>query len=436
VSGEGRPEEERVSWHDGASSDAILAPPVWSAGERGARDRFAYGALIAFLGIFLLAPQNLWPALGGLRIALVAGVLAGGAYLITRLSEGRPLTLSAPEIRLSAALFLWAAVTIPFAYWPGGAWSVLFGLLLRTLILFWLMANLVSTVTRLRQITLVLSLASIPLAATAVLHTLRGEGGAARIEGYDAPLTGNPNDLALMLNVIIPLTIALAMLPRPPLSRAVLGGIASLGAVGVIMTFSRAGFLTLATTAALWCRRLAKSRALEAGLIVVVIVLLAIPFLPAGWLGQMGTIANIEADRTGSAQERWQDIRAAVGYIAAHPIVGAGIGMNPLALNEVRGTTWRVVHNVYLQVGVELGVLGIVLFVLLLRGALRSARSARDTALAAGERDVAELAGGVHIALVGFLVASMFHPVAYHAYVFILGALAIAAKALAAEAAS
>jgi hypothetical protein len=30
----------------------------------------------------------------------------------------------------------------------------------------------------------------------------------------------------------------------------------------------------------------------------------------------------------------------------------------------------------------------------------------------------------------------MFHPVAYHAYVFILGALAIAAKALAAEAAS
>ena len=421
-----------MSFHQVASSDAILGPDPWPRrGARAESDRFAFGALLAFLAIFILAPQTLVPALAPLRIALVSAVFALGAFALGRLATSRPLTIAAPEIRLAGALFAWAALSVPFALWRGGAASVLTGLFLRTLIVFWLLCNLVNTADRLRQVALTLSLLAAPLAVTAIVQFLHGAPDGSRIQGYDAPLTSNPNDLALMLNVVLPLTVALALVPDPPLPRVVLGGLAALSGIGVILTFSRAGFLTLAATSLCWLRRLGRNRALEIGLLAVVVVMIAVPLLPSGYVGHLETIANMDSDRTGSAQERWRDMGAATAYALMHPVFGTGIGMNQLALNEVRGATWTMVHNVYLQIAVELGVPGVVLFVLLLRAARRSAREARAAAAAARHRGVEVIADGVAIGLVGFFVASLFHPVAYHAYFYLLAALAVASKALA-----
>ena len=156
------------------------------------------------------------------------------------------------------------------------------------------------------------------------------------------------------------------------------------------------------------------------------------PLLPSGYTRQLSTIANTEADATGSAGERIRDMEAAAVYAMSHPIIGAGLGNSVLALNEVRGTTWRKVHNVYLELAVELGLPGAILFVFLLRAALKSARRARDLARApGGDRQVAALADGILISLWGFVVGSIFHPVSYHLYFYYLAALAVAAYGIA-----
>ena len=416
------------------------ALPDWTRGQ-DARDgdRVAFGALLVFTVILTLAPQSFLPALAPLRIALVTALVAAGSYLVLRLLLKRPLTVTAPEIRLGAALGAWAFATIPLSMWPGGSWGVFAGSFFKTLVISWLLCNVVTTSKRLRRVLVLLTLVSVPLAATAFHQYMSGtflKGGpadaATRIKGYEAPLTSNPNDLALMLNVILPITVALATLPRPPFPRVVLAAIAAATMAGVVLTFSRAGFLTLAAIIVLWMLRLRGRLFLEVGLLAAAACLALLPLLPSGYTKQLGTIANTEADATGSAGERMRDMAAAAKYAMGHPIVGAGLGNSTLALNEVRGTTWRKVHNVYLELAVELGLPGVILFVFLLRAALRSARKARELSRGpGGDHEVAALADGIVISLCGFVVGSIFHPVSYHLYFYYLAALAVAAYGIA-----
>ncbi len=143
----------------------------------------------------------------------------------------------------------------------------------------------------------------------------------------------------------------------------------------------------------------------------------------------MSTITDIQADPQGSAQARWMDMNAAADYVVRNPIVGAGIGMNVLALNEERGVAWVPVHNVYLQYAVDLGIPGLVLFLLLLRGCIKSATCVqRRCAGVAAFRELFYLAEAVQVSLIAFAVAALFHPVAYHFYFYYIAGLAIAVK--------
>jgi O-antigen ligase len=112
-----------------------------------------------------------------------------------------------------------------------------------------------------------------------------------------------------------------------------------------------------------------------------------------------------------------------------HPIVGAGIGMDILALNQVRGPEWTEVHNVYLQYAVDLGLPGLILFLILFCGVFRTARSSRwRTASVPELRNLFLLNEGLEVSLIVFAVAGMFHPVAYHFYFYYIGGLALATR--------
>ena len=65
-------------------------------------------------------------------------------------------------------------VTIPFSYWPGGSVDVLTGLYFKSVALFWLIGNTITSVARFRQFAWGLTLMSVPIAATAVKNYLSG----------------------------------------------------------------------------------------------------------------------------------------------------------------------------------------------------------------------------------------------------------------------
>jgi putative inorganic carbon (HCO3(-)) transporter len=394
-----------------------------------------FWALMAFTAVLLISPQNYFPLLEPLRIALLTAALAGATYLWDCLVYRRPLSLGSREIWLAASLGAWALLTVPFSYSPGGSFSFFFELYAKSLVLFWLLANVVNSSARLRRIFWGLSLIAIPLALTAVYNFFSGvfldPTVKQRIAGYQGAITGNPNDLALMLNLILPLSIALLLIHRRLGLRLLLVATIGLSAVAIILTFSRGGFVTLATLFLLYLwkfRRRPERRWLWT---LFALLLVCIPLAGSGYLHRLTTITNMEADATGSAQQRWGDMAAAVTFMLRHPIAGAGIGQNLQAIREVRGADGYLVHNVYLEYGAELGLPGLALFVLLLAGGIRSAGLAqRESKDAGGGSELFYLAEGIQTSLIVFAVSSFFYPVAYHVHFYYFAGLAVAATAV------
>ena len=399
--------------------------------------RAAFYALLAFTFVLLLSPQAWFPVLKLIRIALLAGGIAMAAHVFERTAHRQPITPLAPEIGIALALVFWSTVTLPLSYWPGGGIRLLTDQYLKAIAFFWLIATIITTTDRLRALAWTLTLCAIPLAATGIWHYLSGEvmtttqEGLVRVVGYmgSSGLTGNPNDLALMLNLIIPLTGALALSSRGA-TRLVAIAVALLSVGGVIITFSRAGFLALSATLLMFILVLVRRRS-GAAAIALLVGLLALPLaLPKTYVQRLSTITNLQEDKTGSALGRYNDLRLALDVVAHNPIIGVGLGQDMLALNQARGrSTWRSVHNVYLQYAVDLGVPGFLLFAWLHLLCFRSAwavekRARREPALTR----LATLAAGVQVSLVAFLVAAMFHPIAYQFYFFSIAGLAVALK--------
>ncbi len=396
----------------------------------------AFGALMAFIIVSLTAPQSFVPALAPFRLALLTGASAVVALFVDAFVRHRPLLTRSRETWVAACLAIWATVSVVFSYWPGGS-VMLLPDFLKTLVAFWLLGTLVDTPARLRRVAWMLSVLAVPLAMTGIRNFLSGAFMTEsvhlvqRIRGYDAPLTDNPNDLALMLNLILPLTIALLLIERRPRARVLLTGMALISVAAILLTFSRAGFLTLVITTLLYGRRLFTGARRGWVVAAVVLALVAASWLPSNYVNRLGTITNIEADPTGSAQERWRDTVAATSFALAHPMLGAGFGMNAVALNEERGAFWKAVHNVYLQIAVELGLPGLLLFVLLLIGAIRSVHVVRQgTAGDPALRDLSQLAEGLYISLLAFTVEALFHPVAYQFYFYFIAGLVVALRAI------
>jgi len=394
----------------------------------------AFKALVAFTAILLLAPQEWFPVLKSLRIALVAAMVSFVAYMFDSAVKRRPVSTFSPEMGICLALVTWSILTIPLSYWPGGSVTELTERFLKAVMFFWLIGTLVITRKRLVIFTWTLVLCAIPLAATGVENFLAGEfvtsrrAEVQRIAGYaGSGIASNPNDLALMLNLLIPITGALLIMTRKPLLKIMAALILVLSVTTVVITFSRAGFIALVTIVLLSFVALIRRRLPGAAIAIVLAALVVPPMLPPGYLDRLNTITDIEKDRTGSAQGRWEDFGAAIDVVIKNPVTGVGLGQDILALNEERGATWRSVHNVYLQYAVDLGIPGAAMFIWLLVASFRGAkrvrvRAAREPRL----RELVALAGGVQIALVAFAVESFFHPVAYQFYFFCIGGLAVA----------
>jgi len=421
-----------------AKPDTRFQANSLSATSRERTLRFPFWALIAFTLIMIMAPQNYFPLLKPLHLALVSGALASGSYLLSRFAGTAGDVRRSPAMTLAVLLFLWAVATIPFSIWPGGSFEKIFNVFIKALIIFWLLGRVVNTVPRLRTVAWILSLIPIPLSLTAVSAFLQaGFGnidlthGWERITGYRAGLTGNPNDLALMINLTLPFTIGLLLSTRKALLRTGLVGVALLDVIAVIATYSRGGFITLVVIIGTYLVCL-KGRARMALVAVILgLGLIAVPMIPSGYWSRLGTITNIQTDRTDSAQERWTGMVDATRLIAANPVIGAGAGMDLLALNTLRAGTWKHVHNIYLEYAVDLGIPGLLLFLLLYYQVMKAAGAARRISRGTNDEMLYRISEGAWVALIAFGVSAFFHPIAYEFYFYYFAGLAVAAGTIA-----
>jgi O-antigen ligase len=334
-------------------------------------------------------------------------------------------------MRLAFVLAGWVIVTAPFSYWPGGAIGFFTEVFSKSVAMFWLIVQVIDTPGRYRRFVWAFSLCAVAPALDGIQNYLKGEymDGSQRVAGYVSGLTNNPNDLALVMNFVLPLTISLLRTSERAFARLVAAGMVALFIVTIVVTFSRGGFITLAVIGIVFLTKLVRQGRSGWAWAVVVAAFFALPLMPGTYVDRIATIGDIDADQTGSAQERWHDMGVAAHYIVFHPIIGAGLGQSALAMNEARGTKWVSVHNMYLEYGVDLGLPGIVMFVLMLWWSLQNVGWIRRVAKQNGDREVFVAADGLHVTIIAFATAAMFHPGGANSFLFFyLAGLALALR--------
>jgi O-antigen ligase len=422
---------EEAWWRHPQAEPSLRLPSVPTDDREG---RPAFIAVVIFTFILLLSPQNWFPVLAPLRIAFLAAGGAGFALIWARWKQRRSPLRFTPPIIISFVLLFWAIVTLPVSVSTGGSVAVLTDQFIKALMILWVLANVATSVSRLRFLAVVLMLCTLPLAVTAVKNFLTGKfvtlgsTPVARILGYQASLAENPNDLALLLNVLLPLSIGLFLSARKFSVRIFCLIVLGVNVAGVVLTFSRAGFLGLAAIGMIYFAKLVRRPKPDRtwAFVMLLLAVLALPLLPSKYVDRIASIRDVDGDPTGSSQQRLSITVSAIRFVIEHPIIGAGIGMDILVLSHIGEPVGLHVHNAYLQIAVDLGVPGLALFLLMYYGVFRAVHAARQSlAGMPAPGDLFYLADAVEVSLIVFGISVFFLPVAYAFHFYYMGGLAL-----------
>jgi len=199
---------------------------------------------------------------------------------------------------------------------------------------------------------------------------------------------------------------AMAMLPavKNLLGRALLFGAGTAGAVAVVLTVSRGAIVSMVVGLALVSVRSSKLLTLLLAIVLVSSPLWIPDFVKDRILGTQ--VEDEQYDETtleSSSQLRVDTWRAIVQVVSDHPLDGVGftgLGYVLPDIGAARGVEVKdSAHNTYLRIIGELGLFGLVLFLVLLWKCWSLAAAARRAATGVFDRQLGLALGAVTLVL-------------------------------------
>ena len=254
--------------------------------------------------------------------------------------------------------------------------------------------------------------------------------------------TDEPNRFAQVLVVLLPLALLGYRTAGGRVARAAaaLAGLLVLG--GLACAASRGAFVTLAalTLLAAGMRWIPRSRLVLGAALAMLVAPLVAPSLVAR-VASLGGVTRLVQDGAASSADgaikgRAAAMVAAARVFADHPVLGVGAGhFQPHYSAEYQQNDPRFrfrearsyhAHSLYIQLGAELGVIGLVAFLAIFAVQLRALdRERRRWAAVSPER--AHLATAFFLSVLGYLGTSAFLHLGFQRYLWLLVALASAA---------
>ena len=437
-------ENEKWSHSEKASSDNQVIPhgPATNGEEPSATRLFAestnwirrpghtltFCMLFLFTVILYIRPYEFFPGLASFKsMAFYSGVITLFIYAVSQIMVEGNLTARPREIYLILLLGLAALLSMPMAVNPAEAWKVFSEFLLKAILIFIVIVNAVRTKRRLYALLLLALVVSVYLSLYAIQDYQSGVfnvgyDGTVRITGRIKGLFENANELALHLATMAPIAVCLAFAKRGLVRKVLYFGSALIMIAAIVVTFSRGGFLALAAVSFFLVRKLGRDRRLSttAGFVLAVVLFFAVA--PGDYGGRLSTIFNTASDLTGSASQRNQVLKRSILVTLRYPIFGVGVGNFHHKSFQELGT-----HNAYTQVGSEMGIAAMVVYIMFLVYPYRRLSEIQKlTYRQKDERFYYYLALGLQASLVAYMVGSFFAHVAYQWYIYYLAGYAIA----------
>jgi O-antigen ligase len=378
--------------------------------------------------------HQLFPVIALFRPAILMGALA----IVFLLRDGRSIRrirlVLGPTTRFVIAFLVWIALSMPGAIVRGTSFELLFGNFIKTFLMFLVIAAGVRGIRDVERVAMAY-LASAVIYATVIISRFDlGEGDSWRLGDlyyYDA------NDFATFVVTAMPMALYLIHRGRAGYQR-VLGVIAlALLTIGFVRSGSRGGFLALLAVVVFVNVGYRAIRLRWRVIATAVVALVVLATASERYWTQMSTITSDSdynrSDETGRIKI-WQ---RGIGYMLQYPVFGVGANnfntaegtLSPFAQRQQlgRGVKWNAAHNSYIQVGAELGIPGLMMFVGIIATAFAALRrSSRRGGVARTGNAGPELTQAISASLIGFVVGACFLSLAYSEILFTLLALAVA----------
>ena len=427
----------RLGFMEATRRPAAPATAVASPVPRAAVS--AWDALLVCVAVYIATAigrvHQLFPVLDFFKPALLATALTVGLSLLQQHGQRRIGLLNSTTTTCLLGLVIWGALSVPFALNQGVAFQFWINFV-RTVVMTLVIASSIRNARDLSRLMFVYCGATVLYTGVVLSRFQLGSGDTwrlGRLFYYDA------NDMATLITTAMPFALYFLLGQRRPIVRILAGvGLAVL-AVGLIRSGSRGGFLALLAVAlfVLLGFTTVSARARLMGLVAI----LAVVFAAASdrYWEQMQTIFNPQQDYNLTSNEgRIRVWKRGLAYMIDNPVLGVG-GQNfavaegtisPLARRQEhgRGVRWGAAHNTFIQVGAELGVPGLLLFMGLIATAFGSLRRVTRLARRSGPAaaDLSRLAQALTAALIGFVTGSFFLSLAYHDILYTLLAFTLA----------
>ena len=384
----------------------------------------AYAGLFLFTAVLYFRPYEYLPLPQTLAFWIAISTLL--VFIPTQLGLEGNLTARPREVNLVLLLCVCGLLSIPLAANPGEAWDTFSDTFLKAVLMFIVIVNVVRTRWRLRGLLFLALAVGCVLSVNAIRDFRAGNFVVEdyRVAGSIGGMFGNPNDMALHLVTVVPLALALLLGSRNILGKAVYGLCALFFAGGIVVTYSRGGFLGLAAAGAVLAWKAGKRHRLAVLLLVVGGLVLLFLFAPGNYSERLTSIVDFAKDPLGSASMRQQLFWRSLFTAIHNPVLGIGMGNFPIvSLKE------QVTHNAYTQVAAEMGFPALVIYLLFIFAALKSLRTVeRGVAGSKKMRSTYYLTLGLQASFAGYMVSSFFASVAYQWHIYYLVGYAVALR--------
>ena len=382
-------------------------------------------AVLLYIVVTVARVHEVVPGLAYLRPGklLSLPLIATALFALPRWQLLSPLrTTTAKSIGVIITL---GAFSIPLGLWPANSALFLVNWLLPLLLLF----IGASTAFADRETARLCSMALVFAVGADALYLLAGL--APVMEGR--PYIGiglDPNESAALFVLAFPFAVALGS--GRGRMRWLGFAIAGVLALAVMKTGSRGGVIGLAVVAMALIARAGPRRRLTYIVAVAVCGVGVALTADDTLIERMGTIAQPHADYNVTDREgRIQVWTRGLGYMATHPVLGIGLnnfqtaeGLLSGKKNRGYGVRYTAAHNAFVQIGAELGLLGLGAFVVALWSAARGCRRVLRAAARDHRQhpqladDETRLAAAAFCALIGVATTGFFLSLAYHPITF------------------
>lgn len=385
---------------------------------------------IYIIGTYFPLIYEFVPFLGKIKIVLLAGIVLLVSFVLTHHRYTNTTAYRNPIVYAWIAFLCFMMLGI-FGSLDRGQTLEIIEINLKYFLVFLVMIKIIDTIKRIERLLQLFTFCAVGMGLQAIynymfnMQVLGSYGdltGGYRAIALEKSVFGDPNDLALLLITVLPFAVYFLMVNARKIW-PLLGVLILTSAV--VLTHSRAGFVGLCVTGLAFLLFFMKTQKKYA-ILFVGFALLLWSVAPESYKERISTITAWEADElTGKTGTRIDSWKVAITEGLKHPILGVGAGSGVYVMGKT-SKDWHDIHNAFIQVFVEMGILGFMAYLSLFAIPFRRhSVFMRNHNLENDLSRVDLLYKVTRISFLAFAITAFFTPQAYSPLLYTLTAIAI-----------